>query len=73
MMTTRVPAVMWGGTMVRAPLESVAGRARLAHLYEENYRFEIKNAVPHGVIATLEIPFETIKGSQLETDRIEIK
>jgi sensor histidine kinase YesM len=37
-------------------------RARLAHLYEENYRFEIKNAVPHGVIVTLEIPFETIKG-----------
>ena len=39
-------------------------RARLAHLYEENYRFEIKNAVPHGVIVTLEIPFETIKGLQ---------
>ena len=48
-------------------------RARLAHLYEENYRFEIKNAVPHGVIVTLEIPFETIKGLQPETDRVEIK
>jgi sensor histidine kinase YesM len=39
-------------------------RARLAHLYEENYRFEMKNAVPHGVIVTLEIPFETKNGSQ---------
>ncbi len=48
-------------------------RARLAHLYEESYRFEIKNAVPHGVIVTLEIPFETIKGLEPETDRIEIK
>jgi LytS/YehU family sensor histidine kinase len=48
-------------------------RARLAHLYEENYRFEIKNAVPHGVIVTLEIPFETTKGLQPETDRVEIK
>jgi sensor histidine kinase YesM len=48
-------------------------RARLAHLYEENYRFEIKNAVPHGVIVTLEIPFETIKGLQPETDQVEIK
>lgn len=34
-------------------------RARLAHLYEKNYRFEINNAVPHGLIVTLEIPFET--------------
>ena len=25
MMITRVPAVMWVGTMVRAPLESLAG------------------------------------------------
>ncbi len=48
-------------------------RARLAHLYEENYRFEIKNAVPHGVVVTLEIPFETIKGLQPETDEVEIK
>jgi sensor histidine kinase YesM len=48
-------------------------RARLTHLYDENYRFEIKNAVPHGVIVTLEIPFETIKGLQPETDQIEIK
>jgi sensor histidine kinase YesM len=48
-------------------------RARLAHLYEENYRFEIKNAVPHGLIVTLEIPFETKKGLQPETDRVEIK
>ncbi|MFN2392289.1 MAG: sensor histidine kinase [Pyrinomonadaceae bacterium] len=48
-------------------------RARLAHLYAENYRFEIKNAVPHGLIVTLEIPFETIKGLQMETDQIEIK
>ncbi|HLL99531.1 MAG TPA: histidine kinase [Pyrinomonadaceae bacterium] len=48
-------------------------RARLAHLYEENYRFEIKNAVPHGVIVTLEIPFETIKGLPPETDRVESK
>ena len=48
-------------------------RARLAHLYEENYRFEIKNSVPHGVIVTLEIPFETIKGLQPETDQVEIK
>lgn len=48
-------------------------RARLAHLYEENYRFEIKNAVPHGVIVTLEVPFETIKGLQPETDQVEIK
>ncbi|HEX8195964.1 MAG TPA: histidine kinase [Pyrinomonadaceae bacterium] len=48
-------------------------RARLAHLYEENYRFEIKNAVPHGVIVTLEIPFETIKSLQPETDQVEIK
>jgi LytS/YehU family sensor histidine kinase len=48
-------------------------RARLAHLYEENYRFEIKNAVPHGVIVTLEIPFETKNGVQPETDRVEIK
>jgi sensor histidine kinase YesM len=48
-------------------------RARLAHLYEENYQFEIKNAVSHGVIVTLEIPFETIKGLQPETDRVEIK
>jgi sensor histidine kinase YesM len=48
-------------------------RARLAHLYEENYRFEIKNAVPHGVIVTLEIPFETIKGLKPETDQVEIK
>jgi two-component system, LytTR family, sensor kinase len=39
-------------------------RARLAHLYGENYRFEIKNAVPHGVIVTLEIPFETKNGLQ---------
>jgi two-component system LytT family sensor kinase len=46
-------------------------RARLAHLYEENYRFEIKNAVPHGVVVTLEIPFETIKSLQPETDEIE--
>jgi sensor histidine kinase YesM len=37
-------------------------RARLEHLYEENYRFEIKNVVPHGLIVTLEIPFETVKG-----------
>ncbi len=48
-------------------------RARLAHLYAENYRFEIKNAVPHGVIVTLEIPFETIKELQPETNQIEIK
>jgi sensor histidine kinase YesM len=48
-------------------------RARLAHLYEENYRFEIKNAVPHGVIVTLEIPFETKNGLQPETDEVEIK
>jgi LytS/YehU family sensor histidine kinase len=48
-------------------------RARLARLYEENYRFEIKNAVPHGVVVTLEIPFETIKGLQPETDEVEIK
>ncbi|HLM61463.1 MAG TPA: histidine kinase [Pyrinomonadaceae bacterium] len=48
-------------------------RARLAYLYEENYQFEIKNAVPHGVIVMLEIPFETIKGLQQETDRVEIK
>ena len=48
-------------------------RERLEHLYEENYRFEIKNAVPHGLIVTLEIPFETIKGLQPETDRVEIK
>jgi LytS/YehU family sensor histidine kinase len=48
-------------------------RARLAHLYKENYRFEIKNAVPHGLIVTLEIPFETIKALQPETDRVEIK
>jgi LytS/YehU family sensor histidine kinase len=49
-------------------------RARLAHLYEENYCFEIKNAFPHGVIVTLEIPFETIKGLQpAETDQVEIK
>lgn len=48
-------------------------RARLAHLYEENYRFEIKNAVPHGVIVTLEFPFETIKGLQPETDPVEIE
>lgn len=48
-------------------------RARLTHLYEENYRFEIKNAVPHGVIVTLEIPFETIKDLQPETDEVEIK
>ncbi len=48
-------------------------RERLAHLYEENYRFEIKNAVPHGLIVTLEIPFETIKGLQPETDQVEIK
>ncbi len=46
-------------------------RARLAHLYEENYRFEIKNAVPHGVVVTLEIPFETINSLQPETDEIE--
>jgi two-component system, LytTR family, sensor kinase len=48
-------------------------RARLAHLYEENYRFEIKNADPHGVIVTLEIPFQTIKGLETETDNLEIK
>ena len=48
-------------------------RARLAHLYEENYRFEIKSAVPHGLIVTLEIPFETIKGLQPETEQVEIK
>ncbi|HLM60241.1 MAG TPA: histidine kinase [Pyrinomonadaceae bacterium] len=48
-------------------------RARLAHLYEENYQFEIKNAVSHGVIVTLEIPFETIKGLQPETEQVEIK
>lgn len=48
-------------------------RARLAHLYEGNYHFEIKNAVPHGVIVTLEIPFETIKDLPPETDQIEIK
>jgi sensor histidine kinase YesM len=48
-------------------------RARLAHLYEENYRFEIKNAVPHGVIVTLEIPFETKNGLQPETEQVEIK
>jgi sensor histidine kinase YesM len=48
-------------------------RARLAHLYEENYRFEIKNSVPHGVIVTLEIPFETTKGLQPKTDQVEIK
>ncbi len=44
-------------------------RARLAHLYEENYSFEIKNAVPHGLIVTLEIPFETIKGLQAGSGR----
>jgi two-component system, LytTR family, sensor kinase len=48
-------------------------RARLAHLYEENYRFEIENAVPQGLIVTLEIPFETIKDVQPETDQVEIK
>ena len=48
-------------------------RERLAHLYEENYRFEIKNEVPHGVIVTLEIPFETKNGLQQETERVEIK
>jgi len=48
-------------------------RARLAHLYEENYRFEIKNAIPHGVIVTLEIPFESIKVLQPETEQVEIK
>ena len=48
-------------------------RARLAHLYEENYRFEIKNAVPHGVTVTLEIPFESIKVLQPETEQVEIK
>jgi signal transduction histidine kinase len=48
-------------------------RARLAHLYEENHRFEIKNAVPHGVIVTLEIPFEATKGLQPETDQVAIK
>jgi sensor histidine kinase YesM len=48
-------------------------RARLAHLYAENYRFEIKNAVPHGVIVTLEIPFESIKVLQPETEQVEIK
>ncbi len=48
-------------------------RARLAHLYQENYRFEIKNAVPQGLIVTLEIPFETIKGLQPETGQVEIK
>ncbi len=37
-------------------------RERLAHLYGENCRFEIKNAVPHGVIVLLEIPFETKNG-----------
>ena len=26
MITTRVPAVIWGGTMVRTPLDSVAGK-----------------------------------------------
>jgi sensor histidine kinase YesM len=48
-------------------------RARLTHLYDENYRFEIKNAVPHGVIVTLEIPFETKNDLQPEMDQIEIK
>lgn len=48
-------------------------RARLAHLYKENYRFEIKNAVPHGLIVTLEIPFETIKDLPPETDEVESK
>jgi len=48
-------------------------RARLAHLYQENHRFEIKNAVPQGLIVTLEIPFETIKGLPPETDEVEIK
>ncbi len=48
-------------------------RARLAHLYAENHRFEIKNAVPHGVIVTLEIPFESIKVLQPETEQVEIK
>jgi signal transduction histidine kinase len=48
-------------------------RARLAHLYAENYRFEIKNAVPHGVIVTVELPFETKNGLQPEADRVEIK
>ena len=48
-------------------------RARLTHLYGENHRFEIKNAVPQGLIVTLEIPFETIKSLPPETDQVEIK
>ena len=48
-------------------------RARLTHLYAENHRFEIKNAVPHGVIVMLEIPFESIKVLQPETEQVEIK
>lgn len=34
-------------------------RARLTHLYGDDHRFEIKNAAPHGLIVTMEIPFKT--------------
>lgn len=34
-------------------------RARLEQLYGNNYHFEIANAVPRGVLVTLEIPAET--------------
>lgn len=34
-------------------------RARLAHVYDGNHLFEIKNAVPHGLIVAMEIPPKT--------------
>lgn len=45
-------------------------RARLAHLYGENYGFEIKNAVPHGLIVSLEIPFSTKTKQQTEVEQM---
>ncbi len=33
-------------------------RARLSHLYGSDYRVELSEATPHGLIVTMEIPFE---------------
>lgn len=34
-------------------------RARLRHIYNGSHRLEISEAAPHGVIVTVEVPFET--------------
>jgi signal transduction histidine kinase len=47
------------GKVAKSGIGLANTRARLTHLYGPEFRLEIKNTVPHGLIVLIEIPFKT--------------